>query len=291
MRGAILALLLLAPSWAAAGGRVPADCRKRARIEGREVSAEAADRLRLLPSTARGPRPGELRLRDGRVLVQLTAGGEGTIYSPTAYAALRAALVEEQRLHKVDEGVPLHPLRGLIDDGDGFAAQVDALAAALARRLEREGLAATEEGVGELAARWRMAGCRVEAPLFRELTAWLGRRAKEKLGAPAAWSTRAADDVAEPIVAGRYQDKKREIAPWELAARLLGEEGAGVAALLDEALTAPPPAPPAPAAVLLAAPSDGPGGVRPSPSTATSATSGAPPTSSAPAADPGLPTR
>ena len=277
MRRWALGLLLssLAPSLAA-GAPVPAGCKKGARIEGREVSGDAADRLRALPSTGRGARPGEYRLRDGRVLWQSVPGGEGTIYAPAAMVSLKAALVEEQRFRKVGEGVAFHPLRGLIDDGAGFGAAADALAKDLGRRLEHEGLAPSEAGVEALASRWRAGGCRVEASLYRELTAWVGQRLKDRLEA-GAWSTRASDDTVEPLVSGSFKEQKREIAPWELAARLLGDDGATVAALVDEALAPPAAAPPAP----VTAPALD--GVRPTPAK--------PAAGVTPASDPGLPAR
>lgn len=239
-----MAALLVAAGAAPAAARPPGGCRARPAIAAHVVSGEAADRMRLQPGTTRGAHSGEYALVDGRQLVQDAAGEAGALYGPEAFKLRRRALDEERRFRRVGAGESFHLLRGLIDDGEGFLAHVPALRAELRRRLAGEGL---DPGAGgapaELAARWREAGCRPDAELFRELTAEAGERARESGGGR--WSTRVGEGgVIEPVVEISVGAEARELAPWRWAEALL-DGGADLDALVREALAPARPAAPA----------------------------------------------
>ena len=255
----------MAAAAAHASPKLPAGCRPAPAIEGRAVTSEAAERLRLSPGTGRLAHAGEYRLRDGRVLLQPDTGGDGTIFSAADFARRETLVIDALRFRHVAADEGFHPLRGLIDDGDRFPSQVDALAQSLTRRLVLEGLPGGDPGVDALAARWREARCRPDAALFRELTAWAGRAALAKFSAEpfvpkkAAWATHrpgsqsGADlpsfgELTEPLVEGTFKSLPRALAPWEIAMRLLDEDGASLATLVDETLAAAPYVPVAPMA-------------------------------------------
>lgn len=262
MRRAAIAGIVLASSIGARAEapRIPAGCRPRPPIEGREVTAEAAERLRALPGTSRLPRAGEYRLRDGRVLVLDAAGDGGVLLTPAEYERRRGLVAEELRLRRAFEGEAFHPLRGLIDDGAAFGGQAAALQDALRQRLAREGLPPNVEGAEALAARAQKAGCRLDPALLRELSALAGQLALDKLGAAkarGAWATRDEDGFAAPVIEwDTALKRKKTLSPWRLAARLLEEDGARLGKLVEAALAAAPLDPPPPGA-LPPAPPDG----------------------------------
>ena len=247
-----LASLLILPSVNAAP-KLPAGCRPAPVVEGREITGEAADRLRLSSTTERLPRAGEYRLRDGRVLLQSSASDAGTVFSAADFARRESLVTDALHFRRVAAGEGFHPLRGLIDDGDRFAAQADTLIADLGRRLVREGLSDGDAGVDALAARWRESRCRPDPALFRELTAWAGRATLARFSVDpyvpkkAAWTTgtgpsdrRDPFDLVEPLVEGTWKSLPRVIAPWEIAMRLLDDDGTSIARLVDDTVAAAP---------------------------------------------------
>ncbi len=244
---------MLAAVFAGAGpaaAAAPVGCHPRPVIAAQVVSSSAADRLRQAAGTTRGARPDELRLRDGRVLMQAAAGEPGAIFTSEAFRRQLRALEEEARARGVAPSESFHVLRGLIDDGDRFAAEVPRLLGRLVKRLDDEGLGApSPEAIDRLAARWREAGCRVDAQLYRELTAWAGERAIA-LG-KGQWATRAGDGLVEPVIEIGAGKSSRQIAPWQWVGALLDGSATAITPLVDDAIAPPKHAPthaePAPA--------------------------------------------
>ncbi|MSP61667.1 MAG: hypothetical protein EXR72_15300 [Myxococcales bacterium] len=244
---------LLAASLPAAA-KAPAGCHPRAQKGTQALTAPAADRLRRAPGTTRGARPGEFLVSDGRVMVQDEPGQDGALYTTDAFKQRRRELDEELRFRRVGAGQPFHLLRSLIDDGATFGAGAPQRVADLRRRLATEdpGLPAALP-IEQLAAGWREAGCRLDAALFRELTAWAGEQAMKRASAGARWITRPGDGgVVEPVVEVTVGGETRQLAPWLWVSQLL-EPGpldpVGLAAWIDEALLpARPKSPPVTAA-------------------------------------------
>ena len=170
---------------------LPAGCKPRAPSQ--HLTAEAAERLRLAPGTTRVDSD-QFRLRDGRVLVQQSFGGEGELFTIENFKKWQVELAEDLKLRRVEKGQPFHPLRGLIDDAKQFIAEAPALAKQMRARVSADG----PEALDAFATEWRAARCRLDPGVFRELTAAIGELVIAKRHGH--WSTRDEDGVSTPVI-------------------------------------------------------------------------------------------